>query len=214
MKNLNKNTTNEKNLKHIVYITTNLVNYKKYIGSHVCKNIHDGYLGSGTYLKEDIKKYGASNFKREILANVGCPMLMKEMEEYYIEYYGAFESDLFYNKSRKGVGYPYGRKKPEWHNENIRNQRLGKPNGLKGRISPMKGKVHSPESKERARLNNLGKNNKPVLQYSKDGIFIQEFASTTEAGRALGKKTGAAIGECASGKRPSIYGYIWKFKTQ
>ena len=78
----------------------------------------------------------------------------------------------------------------------------------------MKGKVHSSESKEKARLNNLGKNNKPVLQYSKDGIFIQEFASTTEAGRALGKKTGAGISACCHGKHKTMYGYIWKLKTQ
>jgi hypothetical protein len=28
----------------------------------------------------------------------------------------------------------------------------------------------------------------------------------------LDKKTGAAIGECAKGKRPTIYGYKWKYK--
>ena len=57
MKNSNKNITNEKNLKYIVYITTNLINYKKYIGSHVCKDLSDGYLGSGTSLIQALKKY-------------------------------------------------------------------------------------------------------------------------------------------------------------
>jgi hypothetical protein len=28
----------------------------------------------------------------------------------------------------------------------------------------------------------------------------------------LGKKTGSAIGECAKGKRPTIYGYKWGYK--
>ena len=100
------------------------------------------------------------------------------------------------------------------HNRKIGESHVGKSKGHKGRISPMKGKVHSTESKEKARLNNLGKNNKPVLQYSKDGIFIQEFASTTEAGRALGKKTGAGISACCHGKHKTMYGYIWKLKTQ
>ena len=59
MKNLNKNITNEKNLKYIVYITTNLINYKKYIGSHVCKDLNDGYLGSGTSLIQALKKYSS-----------------------------------------------------------------------------------------------------------------------------------------------------------
>jgi hypothetical protein len=59
------------------------------------------------------KKYGKENFKREILAIVDCSKVMKELEEYYIDYYSAFTSKLFYNRNKKGVGYPYGRKKPE-----------------------------------------------------------------------------------------------------
>jgi hypothetical protein len=212
MKNLNKNITNEKNLKCIVYITTNLINYKKYIGSHVCKDLNDGYLGSGTSLIQALKKYGKENFKREILAIVDCSKVMKELEEYYIDYYSAFTSKLFYNRNRKGVGYPYGRKKPEWHSENLRKAHLGKPKGHKGRVSPMKGKIHTSESKEKARLNNIGKNNKTVLQFDLNGNFIKEWESQTTAAQFLGKKTGAAIGECAKGKRPTIYGYKWKYK--
>jgi hypothetical protein len=212
MKNLNKSITNEKNLKYIVYITTNLINYKKYIGSHVCENLDDGYLGSGTSLKQALKKYGKQNFQREILAITDCPENMKCLEEYYIYYYSAFTSKLFYNRSRKGVGYPYGRKKPKEHCDNIRNQRLGKPNGLKGRVSPMKDKTHLFESKEKARLNNIGKNNKVVLQYDLKGKFIKEWESQTIAAQFLGKITGSAIGECAKGKRPTIYGYKWKYK--
>ena len=102
----------------------------------------------------------------------------------------------------------------EEHNKKIGESHVGKSKGHKGRVSPMKGKNQSIESREKARLNNLGKNNKPVLQYSKDGILIQEFDSVTEAGRALNKKTGAAIGQCAKGKYSTLYGYIWKFKIQ
>ena len=158
------------------------------------------------------KKYGKQNFKREILAIVDCPKVMKELEEYHIDYYSAFTSKLFYNRSRKGVGYPYGRKKPEWHSENLRKAHLGKPKGHKGRVSPMTGKTHSTESKEKARLNNMGKNNKAVLQFDLNDNFIKEFESQTIAAQFLGKKTGAAIGECAKGKRPTIYGYKWKYK--
>jgi len=207
MKNLKENITNEKNLKYIVYITTNLINYKKYIGSHVCKDLNDRYLGSGTSLIQAFKKYGKENFKREILAIVDCPKIMKELEEYYIDYYGAFTSKLFYNRNRKGVGYPYGRKKPKEHCENLRKQRLGKPNGLKGRVSPMKGKTHSTESKEKARLNNIGKNNKIVLQFDLDNNFIKEWESQTIAAQFLGKKTGSAIGECAKGKITNFFFY-------
>lgn len=52
---------------HIVYLTTNLINNKIYVGVHSTYNLNDGYLGSGTTLLKAIKKYGKPNFKRDIL---------------------------------------------------------------------------------------------------------------------------------------------------
>ena len=49
-----------------IYITTNLINGKKYIGQHKGDGT-DNYLGSGDRLIIAIKKYGKCNFKREIL---------------------------------------------------------------------------------------------------------------------------------------------------
>lgn len=52
---------------HFVYRTTNLLNGKQYIGKHSTDDINDGYLGSGVALRRAINKYGADNFKREII---------------------------------------------------------------------------------------------------------------------------------------------------
>jgi len=52
---------------HFFYKTTNLINNKYYYGVHSTKNLKDGYLGSGKYLRRSINKYGEENFKIEII---------------------------------------------------------------------------------------------------------------------------------------------------
>ena len=52
-------------MEHYIYLTTNLINGKKYIGKHFGA-ICDSYLGSGTLLQRAIAKYGKENFKKEI----------------------------------------------------------------------------------------------------------------------------------------------------
>lgn len=86
----------------IVYITTNLINGKKYIGKDE-KNNPD-YLGSGIQLSAAIEKYGRDSFIKEILAYGINKQDLNELEAYYIDYYNAQKSNLFYNIAPGGTG--------------------------------------------------------------------------------------------------------------
>lgn len=52
---------------------------------------------------------------------------------------------------------------------------------------------------------------KVVLQFTKDGRFVREWASTAECG-TNGFNQGNIV-SCCNGKLKSAYGYIWRYKT-
>lgn len=86
----------------IVYKTTNLVNGKIYIGQTIRENT--GYLGSGYYLRRAVKKYGKSNFKREVLARCSSQEELDEMEKFYIKEFDSTNRDVGYNIALGGTG--------------------------------------------------------------------------------------------------------------
>ena len=52
---------------HVLYKVTNLLNNRFYIGRHSTRILEDGYMGSGTRIRLEIKKYGVNNFIKEYL---------------------------------------------------------------------------------------------------------------------------------------------------
>ena len=52
---------------HFVYETENIVSGSYYIGVRSCEDpLNDNYLGSGTALKDAVRKYGVEKFRRRI----------------------------------------------------------------------------------------------------------------------------------------------------
>lgn len=68
-------------LKHyLVYLITNTVNGKIYVGKHETFDPDDDYMGSGTMLRKAQVKYGLDKFTKTILADFDEPWSMTNME--------------------------------------------------------------------------------------------------------------------------------------
>lgn len=89
-----------------VYLTTNKINGKRYIGQRYydTKEKWKLYLGSGKILKDAIKKYGRDKFTVEILENCKTKESLNNREKYWIKKYNAITSDSFYNIAMGGDG--------------------------------------------------------------------------------------------------------------
>ena len=88
----------------VIYLTTNLINGKKYIGKDI--NNRPGYLGSGIYIKQAIQKYGKENFKKEILCECYDYSILNELESFFIYLLSATDENIGYNMTFGGDGGP------------------------------------------------------------------------------------------------------------
>jgi hypothetical protein len=100
-------------MNYIVYKTINLINGKKYIGSHSCKSLNDSYIGSGVELKEDIKKFGKESFSREIIAVCNDREEMRNLEKSLVNKEW-INSEQTYNLALGGAGVYSGQKHPNF----------------------------------------------------------------------------------------------------
>lgn len=67
-----------------VYLTTNLVNGKMYVGQHLSEGFDVKYKGSGTAVNRAFKKYGWDNFKCEVICWCSTQTQLNEAEDNYI----------------------------------------------------------------------------------------------------------------------------------
>lgn len=126
-----------------IYLTTNLINGKIYIGKHEFsddKHFNATYLGSGINLKKAVDKYGRKNFKRKILKLCYTINQLNGWETYFILKYRATDKNIGYNIALGGYGFRSGERNPCFGD---------------GTKNPFYGRHHTEETKRK-----IGEKNK------------------------------------------------------
>lgn len=134
-----------------IYLTTNLINGKKYIGMHKSSEFDPKYKGSGKILLEAIRKYGEENFKVEILETYETAESLHIAEQDFIEKFDACNSKDYYNIKQGGFG--------GW-----------KING----VSIKKGVKISEEARRNVSLAHMGKPWSDAQKKAHEGLFVKE----------------------------------------
>lgn len=71
-----------------VYLTTNLLNGKQYVGQHLSDGFDKYYKGSGIAITHAINKYGWDNFNCEVICWCSTQTQLNEAEDNYIKLLG------------------------------------------------------------------------------------------------------------------------------
>jgi group I intron endonuclease len=181
---------------------------------------------------ESLYIYGWVNHNFEILEYTNK---LKEREKYWIKNFDSFNNGLNGNKggggpethtdetrkliSEKGKlnkgkrvnSHWKGKPKPEYI---VEANKLNK--GKRVYNSHWKGKTRSKETKYKMSQSQKGKpkplNNKPVLQYTKQGEFIQEHPSIEEAAKKINGNPSAISNALKKGEKYSSCGFVWRYK--
>ena len=207
MKNLNKNTTKRKqNNNFIVYIHIRPdMNKPFYVGKGV-PGREIRLCGRNQHWKNIVNKNNGI-FESKILFE-GLneeEALLKEREiELDLKNKGYILSNIIECGIKAGTT---GMKHSEESKRKI-------SEGLKGHISPNKGKKQSQETCNKKSKSMMDVMNKSILQYDLEDNLIKEWSSISEAYLSLNKKiTNGCINLACKGKIKTAFGYKWKYKN-
>jgi hypothetical protein len=195
-------------MKHYVYLTTNLINGKQYVGDHFGK-IYDNYLGSGKIIIQSIKKYGKKNFKKEVLEFYNTKQEAFNGQTKWINEYDTLSPKGYNISPSGGVGVPNS-----FHSNVTKNKiskskkgvllseehKLNLSKAKKGNLYPnigkaKKGKVLSEEHKLK-----IGKGNKGRIKT----IEEKEKIRNSLIGHKVSASTKEKISKSNKGKQAGL----------
>lgn len=184
-----------KNVFGFIYVTTNLINGKRYVGQKkIVKNDSHWktYLGSGQALKDAVLKYGKENFDRKIIDIAFSFEELNKLERFYTEIFSVVTDREWYNLCYGGGGVKgiIGRKLSEETKQKMRESKLGEKN-------PNYGRVYTKEEIQELRKRMSGEEN-PM--YGKKGELSPNY------GKQHSRETRDKMKAAALGKKNHNYG--------
>ena len=199
-----------------IYLTTNKINGKKYIGQHAKSEFDKTYYGSGTAFNLAFQKYGKENFTSEILDWAETKEELDQKEIDWIAKSKAVESEEYYNITIGGEAPMSGRKHSEESKQKMSESHKGKQ---VGENHPMWGKHWSEETKHKISISLTGRNlteetrkkiSKNNYMRGRTGELNPMFGKTRELNPMWGKhhteEAKKKISEKVSGENNPNYG--------
>lgn len=184
---------------HCVYIHTNNINGKMYIGQTVHGNnpnkrwkYGDGYR-TQKYFYRAIKKYGWNNFNHEVVASNLTKEEADNFEILLIKQLQTYDKQYGYNIVMGGpgnLGYHISEETKQKRNKTMEKY-FSNPEYIQNMrdVAPKR----------------------TIYQFTIEGDFIRSYPSAMEIERQLGILN-ATVSKCAFGKIPSVSGYIFLFE--
>jgi hypothetical protein len=143
----------------IVYVITNVVNGKKYLGK--CVHNKPWYFGSGLAIRHAIEKYGKHNFIKEIIHEVPTIEEAAKIEFDLSVKFNVVADPMWYNLKYGGLGGSLrGRLVGEETRNRISISKKGMPSWNIGLAGTDEVK-HTEETKKKISAGNIGKGSKP-----------------------------------------------------
>ena len=141
----------------IIYLVTNLINQMKYVGqtTRTLKQRKSSHLssskkGSTYYLHRAIRKYGAENFKWEVIYNASSEEELNEKETFFIKEYNTNSQDG-YNLTEGGRGIR------GWKHSELTKEKIKQCAIKNNSAQYLKKFVQSEEGRKKISLMQLGK---------------------------------------------------------
>jgi group I intron endonuclease len=191
--------------KFYVYIITNNILNKQYVGSKICyhKNLEeDGYMGSSKHLKKDYQIFGLKNFSKKILEYYENPKDMLNGESAYMHQYNTFSPNgynRFDPKTKNGFHmagiHPSEETKLKWKNRIPWNKDLKQSaEVIENRVKKNTGQTRTQETKNQMSKVHLNHEVSEITKERQSKALINHSVSETTKEKMKNAKLGKSRG--------------------